>query len=61
MAVVVGLQTRERHHAPGLVRILRLRAFDQVTNLAAASLQTEENINDAITNLTVNAPVVRVD
>lgn len=44
-----------------LVRVLRLTAFDRVTNLATAGDQIAENLNPAFTDLTINAPIVAVE
>lgn len=44
-----------------LVRVLRLTAFDRVTNLSTASDQITENLNPAFTDLTINAPIVAIE
>ena len=44
-----------------LLRVLKLDAFEQVGNLASASLQTSEHSNEQITDLKINAPVVTTE
>jgi len=44
-----------------LLRVLKLDAFEQVINLASASLQTSEHSNEQITDLKINAPVVATE
>ncbi|MEW6753748.1 MAG: hypothetical protein AB1505_22620, partial [Candidatus Latescibacterota bacterium] len=61
LAVLPGRGEEADYSPLWLLRVLRLNAFAQVTNLASASLQTDENINSEITNVTLNAPVVRID